>query len=311
MSLPEPVVALGGGHGLYASLSALRTLTHRLTAVVTVADDGGSSGRLRAELGMAPPGDLRMALSALCENTEWGHTWRDTLQSRFDTDGPLDGHAVGNLLIAALWNRSGSMVESLDWVAQLLRARGRVLPQAEDALEISATVTDALGARRIVGQSSLAVARGDVSELRIEPAAPRVPEETIAAIADAGMVVLGPGSWYTSVLTHFLVAPVADALVAQGPRSVLVANVGDADIETAGMGRAAELRAMRDLAPDFAPAVVIVDADYESDEVHEVLDSWGSHAVFAQVQDPSGRAHRASALASAFETAGELLALES
>ncbi|WP_235834510.1 gluconeogenesis factor YvcK family protein, partial [Actinomadura logoneensis] len=101
------VVALGGGHGLYASLSALRRVTQALTAVVTVADDGGSSGRLRRELGVMPPGDLRMALAALCGDDEWGQTWRDVVQHRFRSEGALHDHAVGNLLIVALWELFG------------------------------------------------------------------------------------------------------------------------------------------------------------------------------------------------------------
>ncbi|WP_374225479.1 2-phospho-L-lactate transferase CofD family protein [Actinomadura sp. NEAU-AAG7] len=105
--LGPKVVALGGGHGLYASLSALRRVTDRLTAVVTVADDGGSSGRLRRELGVLPPGDLRMALAALCGDDEWGQTWRDVVQHRFRSEGDLQGHAVGNLLIVALWELLG------------------------------------------------------------------------------------------------------------------------------------------------------------------------------------------------------------
>ena len=101
------VVALGGGHGLAASLSALRLMTDRLTAVVTVADDGGSSGRLRHELDVLPPGDLRMALAALCDDSDWGHTWRDVLQHRFRSYGPLDQHAVGNLLIVGAVGAAG------------------------------------------------------------------------------------------------------------------------------------------------------------------------------------------------------------
>ena len=101
------VVALGGGHGLASSLSALKLLTDRVTAVVTVADDGGSSGRLREEFSVLPPGDLRMALAALCDDTEWGHTWRDVLQHRFRGEGPLAGHALGNLLIVSLWDLLG------------------------------------------------------------------------------------------------------------------------------------------------------------------------------------------------------------
>ena len=100
---PVRVVALGGGHGLAANLRALRLLTEDITAVVTVADNGGSSGRLRTEMPVLPPGDLRMALAALCEDSDWGSIWGDVIQHRFATDGELDGHALGNLMIVALW----------------------------------------------------------------------------------------------------------------------------------------------------------------------------------------------------------------
>ncbi|MDN5771673.1 MAG: 2-phospho-L-lactate transferase CofD family protein, partial [Microlunatus sp.] len=116
------VVAFGGGHGLSASLSALRRVTDRLTAIVTVADDGGSSGRLRRELHCLPPGDLRMALAALCGDDESGRTWADVLQFRFPGNGGLAGHAIGNLLIAGLWERLGDPVAGLDMVAKLLGA---------------------------------------------------------------------------------------------------------------------------------------------------------------------------------------------
>src|SRR6476659_6376475 len=119
------VVALGGGHGLAANLSALRTFVEDLTAVVTVADNGGSSGRLRRELGVLPPGDLRQALAALCRDDEWGRTWADVLQHRFQSAGELHRHAVGNLLIVALWELLDGHVEGLDWVGRLLGAPGR------------------------------------------------------------------------------------------------------------------------------------------------------------------------------------------
>ena len=142
MSLHElpRVVALGGGHGLAASLTALRRVTDRLTAVVTVADDGGSSGRLRQEFDILPPGDLRMALAALCSDDHVGRTWASVLQARFRGDGPLGGHAIGNLLIAGLWQQLGDPVEGLDMVGDLLRTRGRVLPMSAVPLEIEADV---------------------------------------------------------------------------------------------------------------------------------------------------------------------------
>ncbi|THD38094.1 MAG: 2-phospho-L-lactate transferase, partial [Rothia mucilaginosa] len=140
------VTAMGGGHGLYGSLSALRHVTPDLTAVVTVADDGGSSGRLREEMGILPPGDLRMALSALCDDTDWGRTWRDVMQHRFSApegyegEFPLDYHALGNLLIAPLWQLLDDPVAGLDWAGALLNARGRVLPMALDPMVIYGTV---------------------------------------------------------------------------------------------------------------------------------------------------------------------------
>ncbi len=122
MSASPRVVALGGGHGLAASLSALRRVTDEVTAVVTVADDGGSSGRLRDELGVLPPGDLRMALAALCGDDEWGQTWARVVQHRFRSGGPLEGHAVGNLLIVALWELLDDPVRGLAWMGRLLGA---------------------------------------------------------------------------------------------------------------------------------------------------------------------------------------------
>src|SRR5687767_1418198 len=143
----ERVVALGGGHGLAASLSALRRVTRNVTAVVTVADDGGSSGRLRRELGVLPPGDLRMALAALCGDDDWGRTWTRVIQHRFASEGELHNHAVGNLLMVALWELLDDTVAGLDWMGRLLGAKGRVLPMAAVPLDIAATVTGAEPAR--------------------------------------------------------------------------------------------------------------------------------------------------------------------
>ena len=153
-------VALGGGHGLSASLSALRHVVDDLTAVVTVADNGGSSGRLRREFGVLPPGDLRQALSALCGDDDWGRTWARVLQHRFASDGEMDNHAVGNLLIVTLWELLGDHVGGLDWVARLLGAQGRVLPMAVAPLDITAAVQRARPARpRCASPSSAARSR--------------------------------------------------------------------------------------------------------------------------------------------------------
>ncbi len=280
---PSHVVALGGGHGLYASLTALRGICDGLTAIVTVADDGGSSGRLRAEFGIVPPGDLRMALSALCEDTEWGRTWRDVLQMRFESDGPLSGHAVGNLLIAALWSHTGGVVEGLDWVARLLRAQGRVLPLADEPVVVSADVVTPSGLEHVTGQVAVATTRGKIGALTISPPRPHVPAATLEAIAEADVVVLGPGSWYTSVLTHFLVPDVARALTAAGPRTVLTLNIAHLDEETEGTDRVDDIAAIRAAAPDFVPGRVLVDRSHDVPELHAAVEMWGSRLVVADM----------------------------
>ena len=146
--LNPKVAALGGGHGLFASLSALRRVTRQLSAIVTVADDGGSSGRLRRQYGVLPPGDLRMALAALCGDDAWGTTWSRVVQHRFTGDeAELGGHAVGNLLIVALWELLGDTVQGLDWVGRLLGAYGRVLPMASVPIDLLAEVEGADPAR--------------------------------------------------------------------------------------------------------------------------------------------------------------------
>lgn len=255
------VVALGGGHGLSASLSALRLMTDRITAVVTVADDGGSSGRLRNELGVLPPGDLRMALSALCDDSDWGRTWRDVLQHRFSSSGDLDQHAVGNLLIVALWELLGDTVEGLDWVGKLLGARGRVLPMAAVPLRIEADVVDTAGtSTRVVGQSAVAVTTGRISQVRLEPSDPPACPEAVSAIEAADWIVLGPGSWYTSVLPHLLVPGLRDALHRTAARTIVTLNLASGESgETAGMRADQYLEVLHTHAPELRVDAVVAD----------------------------------------------------
>uniref|UniRef100_UPI0035634342 gluconeogenesis factor YvcK family protein n=1 Tax=Actinotalea sp. TaxID=1872145 RepID=UPI0035634342 len=234
---------MGGGHGLSASLRALRLMTDRITAVVTVADDGGSSGRLRSELDVLPPGDLRMALAALCDDTDWGHTWRDVLQHRFHSQGPLDQHAVGNLLIVALWELLGDPVAGLDWVGRLLGARGRVLPMSQSPLEIEADILLG-GVETIVkGQSAVASARGEVLAIRLKPERPPACPEAVEAIQQADWVILGPGSWFTSVLPHVRVPELYESLRTTPAHRCVTLNLRPADDPTA-MTNLQHLRAL-------------------------------------------------------------------
>ena len=294
MSRPV-VVALGGGHGLAASLGALRLVTDQITAVVTVADDGGSSGRLRHEFDVLPPGDLRMALAALCDDTEWGHQWRDVLQHRFAGDGQLGGHAVGNLLIVCLWDLLGDTVGGLDLVGRLLNARGRVLPMAAVPLNIEASVMGAdpekpLEITTVRGQAEVATTMGRVLSVQLNPEAPPACDEAVAAIHAADWVILGPGSWFTSVMPHILVPAVHDALITTLAKRVLTLNLVMQTGETVGFSAKNHLEVLAAHAPDLHLDVVLADPDIVEDEVllRRVAADIGAELVLARVGD-SGR----------------------
>ncbi|MGO4384127.1 gluconeogenesis factor YvcK family protein [Specibacter sp. RAF43] len=305
------VAALGGGHGLSASLSALRLLTSNLTAVVTVADDGGSSGRLRQELGVLPPGDLRMALAALCDDTDWGRTWRDVMQHRFTSregvTGSLDNHALGNLLIVTLWELLGDTVAGLRWAGALLGARGEVLPMASVPLTIEGQVKfhapDGTPFRRTIrGQATLAKA-GEVENVRLVPHnAPACPE-ALAAITQADWVVLGPGSWYTSVLPHLLLPELRTALCATAARRLITMNLDINDREATGMNAADHLRVIARYAPEFGVDVVLADPAGITDvaEFTEAAAMIGAEVVFGKVGGSGGAAvHDPLRLAAAY-----------
>src|SRR5215472_12275169 len=225
--LNPKVVALGGGHGLFASLSALRRVTRQLTAIVTVADDGGSSGVLRRDFGVLPPGDLRMAL-------------------------------------AALWELLGDTVQGLDWVGRLLGAHGRVLPMASVPLDLVAEVEGADPDRPgeitlIRGQVACASTTGRVRSVSLIPADPPACPQGIAAVATADWVVLGPGSWFTSVLPHLLVPELAEALITTPARRIVALNLVPQAGETDGFSPHAHLEAIADHAPGLTVDVVLAD----------------------------------------------------
>ncbi len=257
-------VALGGGHGLAASLSALRRVTDELIAIVTVADHGGSSGRLRRDFGVLPPGDLRMALAALCGDDEWGTTWSKVVQHRFGGDCDLAGHAVGNLLIVALWDLLGDTVAGLDWVGRLLGTGGRVLPMAAVPLDIVAEVVGADPARpeevsTVRGQVECATTPGQVRSITLLPPDPPAVPEAVRAVLDADWVVFGPGSWFTSVLPHLLVPELASALHVTTARRLLVLNLAPQQGETGGFSPHKHLEVLASHAPGLTVDVVLAD----------------------------------------------------
>ena len=291
------VVALGGGHGLAASLSALRRVSGRLTAVVTVADDGGSSGRLRQELGVLPPGDLRMALAALCSDDDWGRTWARVLQHRFSSSGELHNHAAGNLLIVALWELLGGHVEGLDWVARLLGAQGRVLPMSLTPLDIQAMVAEpgsAEGTARtvttVVGQNAVATAAGTVVAVELVPSDPPACPEAVAAIGEADWVVLGPGSWFSSVIPHLLLPELQRALVETSARRMVTLNLSTEGGETEGFTPEMHLEVLAAYAPDLRLDAVIADPRSVPDEtlLRRVAADFGAELAVQEVAAGDG-----------------------
>ncbi|MQA62982.1 MAG: uridine diphosphate-N-acetylglucosamine-binding protein YvcK [Actinophytocola sp.] len=307
-------VALGGGHGLHATLSALRRITTDVTAVVTVADDGGSSGRLRRELGVLPPGDLRQALSALAEATDSDALWARVFQRRFGGSGALAGHAVGNLLLAGLFEEVGDPVRALDEACALLGLRGRVLPMSVDPLCIEAEVSGLNGGdelHTIRGQVAVASTPGRVRRISLHNALdrtspPQACPAAVAAVLDADVVLLGPGSWFTSVLVHLLLRDLHDALVRTNAKKVVVLNLVPQPGETAGFSPEQHLDVLCLQAPELKVDAVIADRGSVPTpaRLHRAAAGIGAQALLTDVADPSGvGTHAPDALAASVREA--------
>ncbi|GGF41734.1 gluconeogenesis factor YvcK family protein [Williamsia phyllosphaerae] len=307
------IVALGGGHGLHATLTAMRRLSDEVTAVVTVADDGGSSGRLRSELGVIPPGDLRMAIAALMsaggehEPAGGRDRWVTLLQHRFGGRGALAGHPVGNLLLAGLTEELGDPVAALDAVMELFGVPGRVLPMSAVPLNIEAEVSgleaDPRISRSIAGQVAVATTPGTVRRVRLLPPDPPACPEALDAIAAADLVVLGPGSWFSSVIPHVLVPEQLAALKSTAARRMLFVNLAPEPGETSGFSVERHLHVLHAHADDFRIDDVIVDAGSapagrERDHVERAAGLFGARLHVGDLAQPGTHVHDPEKLAS-------------
>lgn len=314
-STAQSAVALGGGHGLFASLSALRHLVaeltlDELTAVVTVADNGGSSGRLRGEFGVLPPGDLRMALAALCGDDEWARTWAEVVQHRFEGEGEMHGHVIGNLLIVGMWELMGDPVRALDWVGRLLGARGRVLPMSITPIDMTAEVRglhadDPARTTEVRGQVEVATTQGQIVSVALDPPDAEACKEAIEAVMAADWVVLGPGSWFTSVIPHLMVPSLRQALIDTAGGLIVVLNLEPQEGETPGYGPEDHLAALFEHAPDLKIHTVLADVRSVShpEELDRVVSSSGANLVIADIAaDGTTDRHDDDKLAAAFES---------
>lgn len=226
------VVALGGGTGLSSLLRGMKEYTANLTAIVTVADDGGSSGRLRRELGVLPPGDFRNCIAALAEAEP---LMTELFQYRFAEGQGLDGHSFGNLFIAAMAGVTGNFERAIAESSRVLAVRGRILPSTLEHVTLCAELFDqGQGAQHVEGESQIPLSGHPVERVYLEPSAVRADAQALRAILQAELVVLGPGSLYTSVLPNLLVEEVAQAIRASAAPKVYVCNVAIQPGETDG-----------------------------------------------------------------------------
>jgi uncharacterized cofD-like protein len=277
---PARVVAVGGGHGLAVTLTALRLQGVAPTALVTVADDGGSSGRLRRDLGVLPPGDLRMALLALADPAA---DVRELFAYRFQA-GDLAGHNLGNLALAALTDLEGGFLEALATASRWLGVAGRVLPSTLVPVRLRGRVDG----RVVYSQVAITTTRGRVEAVWLEPAAPEAVPDAVDALRTADLILLGPGSTYTSVVPNLLVPEIGRALAGAAERVVYLCNLEPQPAETTGFPPEAHVTALLDHCPGLrVPRVVCQRPDDPARAERDVgaLAALGARVIHADVAD--------------------------
>lgn len=213
------VVAIGGGTGLSMLLKGIKHITNNITAVVTVGDDGGSSGRLREEMGILPPGDIRNCIAALAGDED---LVTKLFQYRFKTGEGLEGHSFGNLFLTALCSITGNMVRAVQESSNVLSIRGRVLPATLDDMKLVAEMEDG---RIIRGESTIPEAHGKIKRLFTDPKKCKALKSVLDAINDAELIILGPGSLYTSVTPNLLVPEISEAIIKSKAKKIYVCNI--------------------------------------------------------------------------------------
>lgn len=230
---PIKIVVIGGGHGLSTILRGLKKFPNQLTAIVTVADDGGSSGALRRDIGVLPPGDIRNCLAALSADEEF---FSQVLQYRFSTDSGVGGHNLGNLLLTASANITGSFEQGIQELAKILAIRGTVTPSTLEDVNLVADIEfDNAGVTefiKVFGESNITKQKGKIRKLSIEPANVSANPEAIKAILAADLIALGPGSLYTSILPNLKVKGIAQAISASRSKKIYICNVSTQPGET-------------------------------------------------------------------------------
>lgn len=259
------IVVIGGGHGLASILRGLKKLTSDLTAIVTVADDGGSSGALRRDIGVLPPGDIRNCLAALSDDEEF---LTQVLQYRFASETSVGGHNLGNLLLTALANITGSFEQGIQELTKILAINGKVTPSTLEDVNLVANVEFERGGQifceRIFGESNITKKNGRIKSLDIEPNYASANPEALKAILAADIIALGPGSLYTSILPNLKVQGIAKALNACGGKIFYFCNVSNQPGETMDYTCSDHVRAIQEAIPDVVIDGIICNNNHES-----------------------------------------------
>ena len=241
-----------------------------------------------------------MALAALCSDDEWGRSWAEIMQYRFTSSGELNGHALGNLLLTALWDRDEDPVQGLDRVGALLKVVGRVLPMALEPLDIEGVFKTWEGTHVVRGQKEVAVAKGTLEDLRLIPEKPTPTREGLAAISRADFITLGPGSWFSSVLPHLLVGAQREAIESSIAKRIIILNLDAAPHmhgdELAGSSPADHLRVMRRFAPSMTCDIALVDSSIAAQasvlsELDELVAAMGGRVFVADLASHSDPNH--------------------
>ena len=258
------ITVVGGGTGLSTLLRGMKYITNNCTAVVTSADDGGSSGRLRKELGVIPPGDLRNCLTALADREP---LMERLMQYRFKGDSPLAGHCFGNLFIAAMAEAEGGMEEGLNATSQILKVRGRVIPSTLEDIQLQAEMSDGT---IVSGESKIPEARKRIKKMLMKPANASASKGAVDAILKSDVLIFGPGSLYTSVIPNLLVEEIREAILKSDAVKIYVCNVMTQPGETDGYGAFEHVRALIDhMGHQFLDYVIVNDQKITTEQLKQ------------------------------------------
>lgn len=273
------IVAVGGGTGLSMLLSGAKNITNNLTAIVSVGDDGGSSGRLREEMGILPPGDIRHCITALADDEDLVNK---LFKYRFTNGEGLEGHSFGNLFLTALYDITGDMVSAVRASSRVLSIRGRVLPATLDDMKLVAEMEDG---RIIHGESTIPEAHGKIKRLYTEPANCKALPDVIQAIRDAELIILGPGSLYTSVIPNLLVKEISEEIIKSKAKKIYVCNIMTQPGETDNYTVSDHLKALIQHAGSNKIVDAVLVNDYLPDNLARKYQEAGSYPVKLDVPE--------------------------